>query len=817
MSQVTLVAPMAGWLTSVRDIADPVFSEEMMGVGIAIDPVDGTVYAPCAAEVLLVAPTAHSVTLRTDSGAELLIHVGLETVALGGRGFNAHVGEGDRVSAGDPLIAFDLDSVAMEAKSLASPVILTNTGEFRLTLAPVDRIVAVGDGLGTIEAIGPSIHGPASDGDVVTIECRVAFPHGLHARPAARIADAAKRFSSEITISFAGKSASARSPVAIMALNANKGDRLTLTAAGEDRAAALAAVADVVRSGEPEISATAPSASAPPLAANEIGGIPAVPGVAVGTAIRWRPVTSDVPEQGQGVTIERAALENALNQVAAQLKAVAETIGGVGTQIAEAHLGLLDDEDLRRVAAAEIDADKSAAFAWRSATEAAADSLRQTGNPRMQERIADLKDIGDRVVRALAGQDASSAVELPTDAVLIAEELLPSELLSLDRNRLAAIAVERGGATSHMAIIAGSFGVPTLVAMGPSLSRVHDGQRVLVDALVGKLVIEPAADVAERALAGSSEARAAAGDASTRDGQRVTLLANLGGLSEVERAAAAGAEGCGLLRTEFLFLDRGRAPSVEEQRATYQSIADALAGRPLTIRTLDIGGDKPVPFIDFGREGNPALGARGVRMNLVQPKLIDDQLRAIAQVQSDALKVMVPMLSSVDELRRVRERWADLSDGRPIKLGAMVETPAAALIAETLAQEADFLSIGTNDLAQYTLAMDRTNALLAPFIDALHPAVLRLIAMTAEAGARMGTPVSVCGNLASDPVGALLLVGFGIRELSGVPAALPMVRHVLAQVTTDQCRELAARALKMESAAQVRALAAGLLKEGAGE
>jgi phosphocarrier protein FPr/phosphocarrier protein len=478
---------------------------------------------------------------------------------------------------------------------------------------------------------------------------------------------------------------------------------------------------------------------------------------------------------------------------------------------------LLDDEDLRRVAAAEIDADKSAAFGWRSATEAAADSLRQTGNSRMQERIADLKDIGDRVVRALAGPDALSAVELPKHAVLIAEELLPSELLSLDRNRLAAIAVERGGATSHMAIIAGSFGVPTLVAMGPSLSRVHDGQRVLVDAVVGKLVIEPAADVAERALKGSSEAQTAAGDARTRDGQRVTLLANLGGVSEVARAAAAGAEGCGLLRSEFLFLDRDRAPNVEEQRATYQSIADALAGRPLTIRTLDIGGDKPVPFIDFGREENPALGARGVRMNLVQPELIDDQLRAIAQVQSDALKVMVPMLSSVDELRRVRERWADLSGGRPIKLGAMVETPAAALIAETLAQEGDFLSIGTNDLAQYALAMDRTNALLAPFIDALHPAVLRLIAMTAEAGARMGTPVSVCGNLASDPVGALLLVGFGIRELSGVPAALPMVRHVLAQVTTDQCRELAARALKMESAAQVRALAAGLLKEGAGE
>jgi phosphocarrier protein FPr/phosphocarrier protein len=401
--------------------------------------------------------------------------------------------------------------------------------------------------------------------------------------------------------------------------------------------------------------------------------------------------------------------------------------------------------------------------------------------------------------------------------VLIAEDLLPSQLLSLDRSRLAGIAVERGGATSHMAIIAGSFGLPTLVAIGADLSRVRDGQQVLVDAVAGKLVVEPAADVAERALAQSRPGPSAAAELTTRDGERVTLLANLGGISEVEGAIAAGAEGCGLLRTEFLFLDRAEAPNIEEQRACYQAIADALVGRPLTIRTLDIGGDKPVPFIDFGREENPALGARGVRISLVRAELIDDQLRAIAQVQSAALKVMIPMVSSVDELRRVRARWSELAAGKPIEIGAMVETPAAALLAERLAAEADFLSIGTNDLAQYALAMDRTNALLAPLIDALHPAVLRLIAMTAEAGARTGTPVSVCGSLASDPVGALLLVGLGVRELSGVPASFPLIRQALAQVTIDRCRELAARALQMESAAEVRALGTELLRGGAGE
>jgi phosphocarrier protein FPr/phosphocarrier protein len=817
MNKVTLAAPMAGWLTSVRDVPDPVFSEEMMGVGVAIDPVDGKVCAPCDAEVLLVAPTAHSVTLRTGEGAELLIHVGLETVALGGRGFEARVREGDRVTAGDTLIAFDLDKVAVEAKSLASPIILTNSDEFSLTLAPLDRVVERGEAIGTIEALGAAALQTSSDGAIKAAECLVGFAHGLHARPAARIADAAKRYSSQITISFGGKSASARSPTAIMALNANKGDRVTLAAAGEDQAAAIKAVAEVLSSGEAETSVALAPAPAAGLAENEIAGLPAVPGAAVGTAVRWRPATLNVPEQGRGVPLEKAAFEEALTNVAAALEATAARVAGPASGIARAHLALLDDEDLRRAAMVEIAGDKSAAYAWQSATSAAAESLRQTGNPRMRERIADLKDVGEQVARALVEKGAAGSAELPQDAVLIAEDLLPSQLLSLDRSRLAGIAVERGGATSHMAIIAGSFGLPTLVAIGADLSRVRDGQQVLVDAVAGKLVVEPAADVAERALAQSRPGPSAAAELTTRDGERVTLLANLGGISEVEGAIAAGAEGCGLLRTEFLFLDRAEAPNIEEQRACYQAIADALVGRPLTIRTLDIGGDKPVPFIDFGREENPALGARGVRISLVRAELIDDQLRAIAQVQSAALKVMIPMVSSVDELRRVRARWSELAAGKPIEIGAMVETPAAALLAERLAAEADFLSIGTNDLAQYALAMDRTNALLAPLIDALHPAVLRLIAMTAEAGARTGTPVSVCGSLASDPVGALLLVGLGVRELSGVPASFPLIRQALAQVTIDRCRELAARALQMESAAEVRALGTELLRGGAGE
>ena len=256
-------------------------------------------------------------------------------------------------------------------------------------------------------------------------------------------------------------------------------------------------------------------------------------------------------------------------------------------------------------------------------------------------------------------------------------------------------------------------------------------------------------------------------------------------------------------------LDGTLVDSASDLASAASALTVELGGRPLTIRTLDIGGDKPVAYIRFPHEQNPALGARGIRTGLFEPDLIDEQLRAIAQVKGDAIKVMLPMVSSVAELRPVRER---MSPG--VKLGVMVETPAAALIADRLAAEADFLSIGSNDLAQYALAMDRTNPLLAASIDALHPAVLRLIAMTVEAGRKAGKPVSVCGNLASEPLGALLLIGLGIRELSGVPAALPAVRHALSQVSASDCRTLAERSLEFESAAEVRALAAELLNSG---
>ncbi|MEO5772989.1 MAG: phosphoenolpyruvate--protein phosphotransferase [Sphingomicrobium sp.] len=813
MKPIAILAPLAGWLTKLEDVPDPVFAEGMMGSGIAIDPVDGLLTAPCDAEVVLVAAASHSVTLRAVDGAELLIHIGLETVALAGRGFDVRVKEGQQVRAGDALIEFEMDSVGLQAKSLVTPIVLTNEGGFRFITEATGRLVQRGEPIGHIEPAQEMVSTSRHSGDLFETHGVVQLEHGLHARPAGRISDSAKHFRADVTLSAGDRTASARSPVAIMALDVRHGDPINISARGEQAQEAVQAILRVIEDRDTaQRSAGAAPVVAAALASNEIAGVSALAGAAVGTAKWWRRSTLDVPEQGKGEAEERAAFEAAKAQVHKQLQDLAAGTDGAGSEIARAHMSLLQDEAVNAEAYAQISAGKSAAYAWRAAMASAVETLRGSGNAMLRERVADLEDLSDRTVRALLGDKAEPDRKLPDGAVLLAEDLLPSELLSVDRTKLAGICIGGAGPTSHVAIIAASLGVPTLVGMGARLGKVADGARVLIDASAGKLVIGPCAEQEAEALSLAAALTGHTGACATSDGHAVALLANLGSLADVETAVAAGAEGCGLLRTEFLFLDRNQAPTAEEQAEAYQAISDALGDRPLTIRTLDIGGDKPVPFLDLPAEENPALGVRGIRTSLARPDLLDAQLRAVLAVRRTApLKLMIPMVSSIAEFRLVRERVSAIDAAASIKLGVMIETPAAALLADQFAAEADFLSIGSNDLAQYALAMDRTNPALAASVDGLHPAVLRLIETAAQAADRQGKPISVCGGLASEPAGAIILIGLEIHELSAVPATLAGVRAAIAGVSLDDCRSLAERALRAESAAEVRMIAAELV------
>jgi phosphocarrier protein FPr/phosphocarrier protein len=360
--------------------------------------------------------------------------------------------------------------------------------------------------------------------------------------------------------------------------------------------------------------------------------------------------------------------------------------------------------------------------------------------------------------------------------------------------------------------------IPAIVAAGPAVLAITDGTALILDADRGQLRVAPEAwelEAVETALAARKRKRALAVAAArepctTADGERIEVFANLGGASEAASAVEAGAEGCGLLRTEFLFLEREAPPSEEEQLRAYQAVADGLGGRPLIIRTLDIGGDKPAPYLPLPREDNPALGLRGVRTSLWRPDLLRVQLRAILRVEPlDQVSIMVPMVASLAELEAVREALdearRELNVERPVKLGVMIETPASAVLADQIGEEAEFFSVGTNDLTQYVLAMDRGNPQLAAQLDALNPAVLRLIGIAAEGASRLGRPVGVCGGLASDPIAAPILVGLGVTELSATPSRIAEVKAVVRALTYAQCREAADKAVSLASAAEVRA------------
>lgn len=825
MASLTLLAPMTGWASSLDEVPDAVFSQRMLGDGLAIDPTAGEVRAPFDGVITVVPASRHAVSVRSDLGIEVLIHVGLETVALKGAGFVVHASEGDRVRAGDLLLTFDLDTVAAGSASLISPVIVTGEG-WSLSEQVLDRSVTAGSPVLRIE-LSEATTGQAEAGPVVSRTVRSSLPHGLHARPAARLAAAASAWISRVTLSVGERTASAASPVSMMALGLKTGDELVLTAAGVDAAEAVDALAALILDGLGEVGDAAPAVALPstgfsaPVESDEgeliFTGVCAAPGLAIGKAIRFGMAEIEVAEAGRGAALEGAALDAALKAVEARLRKDAAAGSTERRGVLAAHLALLGDPELTSAARATIAEGRSAGFAWRAACRATAEILRALPDSRMAERAADLLDIERQVLLVLAGEAQAAPPRLGPGDILIADDLLPSQLIALEGLKPSGICTARGGPTSHVAILAAAMGIPALVAVG-GLDRVVDGALVILDADGLRLTAWPSA--ATQAMSESrvaadrrrrSETRAAAAEpCRTADGVRIEVFANLGSAAETAGAVDGGAEGCGLLRTEFLFLDRPTAPDEAEQLAQYQAIADDLDGRPLIIRTLDAGGDKPMPYMPLPDEENPALGLRGVRSGLLHPELLLTQMRAACRVSSTgSVALMLPMIASVEEVRQARVLLdrAATATGRPApRLGVMIETPAAAMTTDLLRPHIDFVSIGTNDLTQYALAMDRQNPHLAAQLDGLHPAVLRLIA-AAIAGAGDLQPIGVCGALASDRLAAPVLVGLGVTELSAAPAVIADIKAAVGAMTLGECRALASAALAVDSAAAVRGLA----------
>ncbi len=701
-------------------------------------------------------------------------------------------------------------------------------------------------GVAEDEPHSPEASPPAAPADAeASITVRNAI--GLHARPAARFVETVRGFDAEVYVGKAGGGppVKATSLTNVVALGARFGDTLTVTASGpqaDEVLAALAGLADdgfgdgVATGAPPSTAATRPPQPGwpaskareevpAPASGDILAGVPASAGLAVGPAHHLHGAFGPPPDRPAGdADEERRRLTEATDAAKAAIERDRETVaaraGDAEAAIFDAHLVLLDDDALLDPAQRAIDAGATAERSFYDAAQEVAERYRALDEPLLRERATDVLDVGRRVVGALTGEPARNASE----GIVIAGELTPADAAALDPATVTGIVTAHGTATAHAAILARALGLPAAVGLGDAVLGIPDGTTLLLDGDEGTLQIDPAEEVQrdaeerrERAAQRSARARERAHETgATKDGKRIEVFANLGSAAEASKAVELGAEGVGLLRTEFLFLDRAELPGEEEQAETLREIARALDGRPLVVRTLDAGADKPLPALPMPPEANPFLGVRGIRLTLERREVLATQLRAILRVAADhPLKVMLPMVATLTEIEAAREALtqarAHTGIDAPLEFGIMVEVPAAALTARNLAEHVDFFSLGTNDLTQYTMAAERGDERLASLLTGPQPAVLRLVQATVDGARAHGRWVGVCGELAGDPPTAMLLAGLGVTELSMAPALVPEVKEALRGVELAEAQGAARQALDADGAAAARALGAALL------
>ena len=821
--ELTLSAPLSGPVLTLAKVPDAVFASGAMGDGIAIDPLNDTLYSPCAGEIIHVARTAHALTVRADNGAEILLHLGLDTVELNGEGFSMLVKQGTRVDKGQPLLRYDLDKVGQQCKSLVSLLILTNSQDFQVRPITL-KAVKVGEPLLHIIArTSTAANAEVLDGPAVQGQVLVAHRGGLHARPAALIRQTAQGFKSQSQLHFAGQSAPCNSLIGLMGLGIGERDEVQVSCQGPDAEAALQALLNALATALPDDHhAAAPASAAPrkrPSEAGVLQGVCAAPGLVGGPLFRLNAISLPADTGSHDPLVQQQVLESALKQVRNEINAtLAQAKKHKSTDeeaIFAAHLALLEDPALLDAAQHAIDQGTAATHAWSQSIDVQCEVLQHTGSALLAERANDLRDLKQRVLRAVLGE--AWHYDVPVGAIVAAHELTPSDLLQLSAQGVAGLCMAEGGATSHVAILARGKGLPCLVALGAALLDQPQGQSVVLDADGGRLELTPNAErlaevqqaQIERQQRRDAQQAKAHLPAETRNGVAIEVVANVASSHEAADAFANGADGVGLLRTEFLFVDRQTAPDVEEQRAAYQAVLDAMGEHSVIIRTIDVGGDKQLDYLPLPAEANPVLGLRGIRLAQARPEILDQQLRALLQVSPlQRCRILLPMVTEVDELLHIRQQvdalCLELGINQRPEIGVMIEVPAAALQAEQLAEHADFLSIGTNDLSQYTLAMDRDHAGLAARVDALHPALLRLIAMTCAGAAVHKRWVGVCGALASDPLATPVLIGLGVTELSVSPVQIGEIKDRVRQLHEAECQRLSLDLLKLNSAAAVR-------------
>ncbi|MGK7917307.1 MAG: phosphoenolpyruvate--protein phosphotransferase [Prochloraceae cyanobacterium] len=681
-----------------------------------------------------------------------------------------------------------------------------------------------------VEDIGEEIKTQAiisSDSQKTTqIQLTVQNTLGIHARPAAKFVATAAQFQSPITLQNLTQNSNpvnAKSINQVITLGILQGHQIAITAVGEDAQAAIVALKQLVKDNFGEkfaVAATDTKLDEKILSQRiegkgTIRGLPASPGVAIGSLIAYQTTIPEVRDsQAENPQTEWQKLESAIQAAKEEIKKLGSRDN---TGIFETYLLFLADPVwLDRAQQLIFDRHYSAAAAWKEVIEQTIATYQSLEDSYLQTRAIDVKDLGMRVLRLLTGV-TSASVDLPRSGILVAYDLTPSEVIQLKSEQVLGICTAAGNPTAHSALIANMLGIPMVVGLGSDLLQLTANTQLALDGETGQVWIDPSEEQLRELQAKQSkldEVEEWAVEAITRDGYQIPLMANIIGVRDAEYALDCGASGVGLLRTEFLYLDRLAPPSEEEQLEIYQAIASVVNGLPLTIRTLDIGGDKPIPYLNLEAETNPFLGWRGIRQSLDCREMLTTQLRAILRASpGHNLKIMFPMVASVQEVRAAKEilsevqkelRQAGIAFAEEIPVGIMIEVPAAVIMAHQLAAEVDFFSIGTNDLSQYVMAADRTNPKVSNLADALEPAVLRMIQQTVIAARVRGINVSVCGQLASNPTAIPILLGLGVDELSLNPPAISTAMATISQLSLVEAEAIADEVLHLDCAQAVK-------------
>jgi phosphoenolpyruvate-protein phosphotransferase/dihydroxyacetone kinase phosphotransfer subunit len=648
-------------------------------------------------------------------------------------------------------------------------------------------------------------------------------PHGLHARPAARLVSEVRALDASVQLSNLTTGAGpvpAASLSRVATLAALEGHQIEIRASGPQAQEAIDHVLTLAKRRFDEVLEETARSPRPKLAATTGVPLPASPGIAIGPVRHLEAVPVDIDtDHVEEAAVEWRRIVEAVATVRRDIDhlriVTARDIGAEPASIFDAHLSLLADAEMLADVKRALSSGLGAAAAWESCLAAVESQWTRLPDPYLRERAKDVRAVSQQVLRALTGQ---AGRRMPAPGVLVADDLTPAEAAGLDMALVTGVVLAYGSPTSHAAILARARDIPVVVAAGSDVLGIAEDTILILDGSTGELHVDPspalvaqyrsrAEKAAEKRVLELAEAER---PALTRDGVPLTVAANLGSVVDARAASAAGADGAGLVRTEFLFLDRTTAPDITEQQSVYDAIAVSMSGRCITLRTLDVGGDKPLSYLPMPSEANPFLGQRGIRLSLEHRELLRDQMVAICHTaRRFPVKIMIPMVSTPAEMVEARQILAEAAGpaGLPagLRIGAMVEVPSTALKVEAFLPYVDFVSIGTNDLTQYTLAAERGNAAVAALSDPLDPGVLKLIDHVCRA-ARGRIDVAVCGEAASDELAVPVLVGLGVRELSVSPAAVPRVKASIRQLDASRCAALAERALNLASADDVRKL-----------